>query len=920
MITAAAMLLPCMPYLTAAASGSNLKISTVEGLTAFRDAVNSGTDYANCTVSLEANITLSGSWTPIGTSEYPFKGTFNGNLNITSGDNAGLFGYVYSGYQETAAVKNVTVTGSINATGNAGGIVAYLDGGNSTVSCCHSDVAITGTGNESSAVGGIVGMNSSGTVINCYNTGNIMAKYNVGGIVGDSFSGTIAYCHDWGSVTHTESTKAYGAIIGSTNNDSITSCRYLSGVCEYGIGGTESGVVSTVQVKSLVVGEFSNAGDVSTNFPGWDFPYPWTMGTQYPVLTYNPYEGFTNHIKTVEQLEMLRDAVNAGNEIVNKYDTYYLDNDLDLSGIGNWEPIGTFYDRFNKIFTGWDEANNEEAVRKITGLTTNKGSDRQGLFAFNEGTIKNLIFDSCNVSGESYVGCVAAENSGTIQNITVTGSRVTGTVRDTGGVVGSNSLNGNINNVIVTGATTVSGVNNVGGIAGSQTGEITEAAVLDGTNITGTGNQVGGVAGYSFGDKIEDIEINGITVTGCEDTGGIVGRGNPAEGTVSIQNTAVSGTTEVGGIGGYNYSNIDGSSYTIADLTVSGTEKVGGIFGYSEQLVSNFTSSGTVTGTGDNIGGIVGYFSGYNKAISNCVNSASVSGTGDGSDSIGGIVGYNYSGTVTGCHTTSTSSVKGHVNIGGIAGKNGGAVKLSYNKGAVGESGQGMINVGGVVGSNAGSSSILQNSYNTGNVSATSVVGGVIGINDGSVTNCYSNGTVTKTGDTIGGVAGNNHGGNITSSYFLANKGASDVCGTTEGVGMTDTNSRALSAEELTDESNFIDWDFNDTSIWTLDNSLGAPVFFDLKLTRDEEDVETGYYTDANKKRHDDATAFVVTLTCGDVVTRPYVSGSITVGEQSKTYEKQLATEISGGSVKIGIILTGIADKNAVLKAQAMVE
>ena len=130
------------------------------------------------------------------------------------------------------------------------------------------------------------------------------------------------------------------------------------------------------------------------------------------------------------------------------YDTYYLDNDLDLTGV-DWTPIGTFYSRFNSIFTGWDEANKKEAVRKITGLTTNEGSDRQGLFAFNEGTIKNLIFDSCNVSGENYVGCVAAENSGTIQNITVTGSRVTGTVRDTGGVVGNNNSNGKINNVTV---------------------------------------------------------------------------------------------------------------------------------------------------------------------------------------------------------------------------------------------------------------------------------------------------------------------------------------------------------------------------------------------------------------------------------------------------------------------------------------
>ena len=136
-----------------------------------------------------------------------------------------------------------------------------------------------------------------------------------------------------------------------------------------------------------------------------------------------------------------------------------------------------------------------------------------------------------------------------------------------------------------------------------------------------------------------------------------------------------------------------------------------------------------------------------------------------------------------------------------------------------------------------------------------------------------------------------------------------------------DDYSRRLEDDEFIDETIFINWDFNNTSIWTIDKSERAPVFFDLKLTRDDEDVETGYYTDAEGTYYEDATAFVVTLTCGDVATRPYVSGSITAGGKTETYEKRLATEISGkGSVKIGIVLTGIAADDAVLKAQAMIE
>ncbi len=87
--------------------------------------------------------------------------------------------------------------------------------------------------------------------------------------------------------------------------------------------------------------------------------------------------------------------------------------------------------------------------------------------------------------------------------------------------------------------------------------------------------------------------------------------------------------------------------------------------------------------------------------------------------------------------------------IGGVVGINYGTVKTSYNTGSVsGSSGSTMV--GGVVGCSAGT---VQTSYNTGRVSGSTKVGGVVGYNcspANTITSTYYNSTVF-TGPGIGG-------------------------------------------------------------------------------------------------------------------------------------------------------------------------
>ena len=145
--------------------------------------------------------------------------------------------------------------------------------------------------------------------------------------------------------------------------------------------------------------------------------------------------------------------------------------------------------------------------------------------------------------------------------------------------------------------------------------------------------------------------------------------------------------------------------------------------------VVNSYNTGAVSSS-KNVGGVVGYnYSGDN--VTNCYNIGSVS---DGTY-IGGVVGYNISASVENCYNTGVVSSSGSSSdyVGGVVGDNSGRVVNSYNTGAV----SGSKNVGGVVGDNYSGGNVT-NCYNTGSVSDGTYTGGVVGYNiSASVANCY---------------------------------------------------------------------------------------------------------------------------------------------------------------------------------------
>ena len=219
----------------------------------------------------------------------------------------------------------------------------------------------------------------------------------------------------------------------------------------------------------------------------------------------------------------------------------------------------------------------------------------------------------------------------------------------------------------------------------------------------------------------------------------------------------------------------DGNGKTITGLTVTTSDQYAGLFGYIDtggkvkdvtledvKIESNHSSG--------YVGGVAGWSYG---TLENCSVSGSVSGSGSSSD-VGGVVGYQVDGSITGC--SSSATVNGTSSVGGVAGATNSGASLTgcYATGSVSVENNtaNAAWAGGVVGSN-GANCTLTACYATGNVTGGTgsiYVGGVTGTNDsGTLTACYhATGTVSGPVEATGGVTGRNYDANVGIPYITA--------------------------------------------------------------------------------------------------------------------------------------------------------
>jgi GLUG motif-containing protein len=279
-----------------------------------------------------------------------------------------------------------------------------------------------------------------------------------------------------------------------------------------------------------------------------------------------------------------------------------------------------------------------------------------------------------------------------------------------------------------------------------------------------------------------DIDFGGINLTpvapDTSTSGGF--QGTPFTGVFDGDGFVLrNATIDMSGTAGQDYVGLFGYLGSGAQLLNLGTEAidvngqyyVGGLVGYNDSgTITSCYTTGSASGY-SYIGGLVGLS--YDGTINQCYTTGEATSGSGSSVSVGGLVGDNTSGTITDCYTTGT--VTGASDVGGLCGWNDGTISESYATGVVSGETSVYRYVGGLVGQNYG---IIINCYTTGAVTGNNYVGGLVGYNEsGEITSCYITGEISGN-NSIGGLVGLNESGTITTCYVNGSvAGNSDIGG-----------------------------------------------------------------------------------------------------------------------------------------------
>lgn len=263
----------------------------------------------------------------------------------------------------------------------------------------------------------------------------------------------------------------------------------------------------------------------------------------------------------------------------------------------------------------------------------------------------------------------------------------------------------------------------------------------------------------------QDYTISGLTIN--RPTTSSVGLFAELKGAtlanMRLSAAVISGTNNVGGFVGWAGQGSQLTNLIIeADAMVTGLDDVGGIVGEAEDTgLTNCHSMATIDGN-DTTGGLIGFCD--LNLTAKTVLSCSFQGilTGDGDD-VGGLIGQNQQ-RVENCFSianVTSLDATGDDHYGVLIGLNQGAVLKSYANGTVTASG---IEIGGLIGRNESS---VSNCYSVVNVTGTNDIGGLIGYNTGQVTYCFALGSVRGNDDT-GGLIGNHLTGATLDQCYAA--------------------------------------------------------------------------------------------------------------------------------------------------------
>ena len=265
------------------------------------------------------------------------------------------------------------------------------------------------------------------------------------------------------------------------------------------------------------------------------------------------------------------------------------------------------------------------------------------------------------------------------------------------------------------------------------------------------GEATGAVVGLNEGRVVNCI-VENIEVTGTEKVGGIIGiamTDSVLENSSAYETCKITGENNVGGLIGYTNNNVTIKSSGNGAI-VNGKDYVGGITGiafYGTSIQNSLNFSETIEGE-NYVGGLVGYSAAQIEKSHNQILTQNA-GKVIGKNYVGGIAGLNYiMGDINECFNNAKILVS-EDNCGGIVGLNNANISNCYNKGEIDCSQATGLKVGGVCGQNL-SESFIYTSYNIGKINNINYAGGLIGADFGTISNSFCSDIClkTQTGDT----------------------------------------------------------------------------------------------------------------------------------------------------------------------------
>lgn len=730
-----------------------------------------------------------------------YKGTFDGNNRTISGLTKPMFDDLLG------VVKNLTLNSTISTTSTdrywgifAKRIIPSLEvddvPGLQNCTASGSIIWTPSSAMESyMSLGGLVGDNKGGTITGCTNNATVtFASSGVTHANQPSVGGVVGRTQKGGDL------KTQGEISNCTNNGTVTVAAqfsqgaYIGGVLGYQVEKAEtmSGCTNHGLVK--VTSTFSTSGALHLG--------------GIAGLAKGTIENCTNAsdgVVTSEACSVSSYLCQGG--VVGRLNGSYTYSSLTNAGTVNVAALGG------------------STARLIGGVVgrCNEGATLDGVT--NSGNINYTAEDT----HDTYIGGVVAHNDKSdiiLQNCSSTGGTLTVSNAShsgalyVGGVVGystkavtscSNAM------TIATSGSMTQGTNSYlcfGGVIGYISGAVlatsctNSGAINFGQSQSSEGQlYIGGIAGAVTGAEIYGggnsgtITFSGQNTKRSPSVGGIVGRvfSNTTDSGYSLNNNVTNSgsiifnssvsSSQYMYAGGLVGQHLGGNIYGTNDAPITVTElhesmmALGGIVGY---LAGGTVSNGTNTANGDIA--VNGYVAGYHSYVGGIVGIAS----GGSSIAAGGgtITGASNAGDVTvgsGCTIPNNNYVGGVIGYAGnnvSNASNTGNIENNYSQTSSGKD----MNIAGVA---AHSVATLNSCYNTGNVTNNGStykseinLAGVVGISEGDLTSC-SNGTASLAGGTItntatsgtnsrqdmqvGGIIGNNKGGNTITSCF--NKG-----------------------------------------------------------------------------------------------------------------------------------------------------